>query len=92
MVITDKEKILAFCGAPADHRKIRRSSNVSIPLHSYVFLYSTYPPFLSELTMTKNSVFWALVIDNDPLARDELCQLLNESNEVQVLAEAANAI
>ncbi|NKX31973.1 response regulator, partial [Alteromonadaceae bacterium A_SAG1] len=42
--------------------------------------------------MTKNSAFRALVIDDEPLAREELCQLLNETNEVQVLAEAANAI
>jgi len=42
--------------------------------------------------MTKNSAFRALVIDDEPLAREELCQLLNETNEVHVLGEAANAI
>ena len=31
--------------------------------------------------MTKNSAFRALVIDDEPLAREELCQLLNETNE-----------
>ena len=43
--------------------------------------------------MTKNSAFRALVIDDEPLAREELCQLLNETNEVQVLADGhGNAI
>ncbi len=34
----------------------------------------------------------AIVIDDEPLARDELAQLLNESGRIEVLAQASNAI
>ena len=42
--------------------------------------------------MSNNSVLTALVIDDEPLAREELGQLLKETREIDVLAEAANAI
>jgi len=42
--------------------------------------------------MSKSLMLSALVIDDEPLAREELRQLLNETQEVCVLAEAANAI
>ena len=34
----------------------------------------------------------ALVIDDEPLARDALCELLEESGEITIVGEAANAI
>ncbi|MBE4592719.1 two-component system response regulator YehT [Vibrio navarrensis] len=34
----------------------------------------------------------ALVIDDEPFARDELCELLGETGEIEVIGDAANAI